>query len=297
MPEQFSARLTPKRRAAFAFLCFSLLSAGAVAMASTVTVTPSNLGNWFFFEEPTCRGTDPYDASTQFVLGPATPPLGLGSLNMQVGAAGDSSPRYFLKGYSGTPLSSLTSLSYSTYVQQNQGSQAIYLRLYVDSTGSGTVPDDAIFFEPAYQTHSSGDPSLPDQGALTTGSWQTWDALAGGWWSNNSLCSATPGTGVKSIADYLGCFPNARIMDLDSSRGGVSLQAGCGGPTDWGGFDGNVDALTIGTTTYDFEVSARVTPPGIPAASDVALALLVVMLTLSGLVMIRRLPIGFRRRG
>ena len=232
-----------------------LFLATSVSAATTV-VTPSNPGNWVSTEEALCRGSDPYQGSATYVTGPGSPPAGIGSLQMSVGALGDSSPRMFLKQFTGTRLDALTTLQYSTYVQAYQGSQDIYLRLYLDTDGNTTV-DDSILFEPAYQTAASGNPALPDQGAIATGTWQTWNALTGGWWSNNGFCSANPGTGVQSIATYLGCFPNARIMDVDATRGGVSLQAGCGGPTDWGGFIGNTDALVIGVsssdTTFDFE--------------------------------------------
>ena len=69
---------------------------------------------------------------------------------------------------------------------------------------------DGLFFEPPYQQPSTGNPSLPDQGATAIGQWQTWNALTGGFWDNNNVF--TPGTGVDSLANFLVQFPDAVIV-------------------------------------------------------------------------------------
>jgi hypothetical protein len=163
--------------------------------------------------------------------------------------------------YSGTWLDSLAALSYSTYVTSWNGQQAPYLSLMVATTGSGP-PDDQLFFEPAYQTPSSGNPSLPNQGSPTTGTWQTWNALVGGWWANSGDGGLNPGTGVQPLSAYLAVHPNATIENTSSGLGGVRLNVGFASPTDV--FNGNVDAVTIGTaggtTTYNFEPGVTAVP-------------------------------------
>ena len=94
---------------------------------------------------------------------------------------------------------------------------------------------------------------------MTLNTWQTWDALNGGWWANNGTAAAGPGTDVKPLTAIIAAQPNARIINT-GSLGGVRVIAGGGGPGDWGGFIGNVDNVTIDTvatapTTFDFEAA------------------------------------------
>jgi hypothetical protein len=162
-------------------------------------------------------------------------------------------------GYAGTGLADVTKLSYSTYVDQDgAGGQAPYIILQLDLDGNGTV-DDLIFFEPVYQS-AAFFPSNP-QPALQLDTWQRWDALNGGWWSVNGIAGASPGTGVKSIDDYLAEEPAATIVNSGNGAGGVRVVAGFGAGA-WDNFIGNVDKFTIEVdgqdTTYDFE---KLTPP------------------------------------
>jgi hypothetical protein len=223
----------------------TLVLAG-VALAATVVVRPSSPGNWV----ATASGT----ASTTFVSGPGTPPLGGGSAQLAVGSGGNSAAQLRNTGYAGTALADLSELSYWTYVDvDGSGGQAPYIILQLDLDGNGTV-DDLLFFEPVYQT-ATFFPSNP-QPALLLDTWQEWDALEGGWWSLNGLAGATPGTGVKSIDDYLAVEPDATIVNSANGDGGVRLVAGFGAGA-WDNFVGNVDGFTIGidgdSTTYDFE--------------------------------------------
>src|SRR5262249_44402004 len=81
--------------------------------------------------------------------GPGPPPRGKGSLELKVGANGDSYPSVRTARFDGVPLSSLTALSYSTYVSAAPGSQAAYIDLYVDTNGDN-ARDDILTFEPVY---------------------------------------------------------------------------------------------------------------------------------------------------
>ena len=218
---------------------------------STQTVTPSNLNAWTS-QTDTCDAPG-VTAIPSFVSGPAAAPLGDGSYRMQVGTNGDSYVIARNPNFSGVRLDQLTALSYSTFVTSyGSGDQAPYMSLNLDLNNDNEV-DDQIFFEPVYQD-STFFPSNP-QATLTLGTWQTWDALHGGWWSNNTLAGAGPGINVKSIADYLSVYPDARIMNSDAG-GGLRVLAGCGGGA-WANFDGNLDDLHIaysgGDSTFDFD--------------------------------------------
>ena len=214
-----------------------------VAGATTVVVNPSNMDGWAFYI------TSP-DGIGSFVVGPATPPLGVGSARFFTGTHGDERIELRNTNYSGTLLSSLTALGFSTYATSWNGQQVPYLMLNIDWDGDGVV-DDNIFFEPPYQTPASGNSALPNQGDAVLNTWQTWNALVGGWWSNN-WGGMTPGTGVQSLATYIAAFPNASIVNSSTGLGGVRLIYGWASLEDV--FNGYVDKVTINSTTYDFDV-------------------------------------------
>jgi hypothetical protein len=218
--------------------CSLLFAVAMAASAATVTVTNQNPGNW----------TDTGSVPTAFAYGPATPPLGQGSLAFNVGPDGDQFNRFVdATDYNGVLLSDVTSLSYSTYQQVYTDGQAVYLSFTLSN-------GDRIYFEPVYQTGSySGDP-VPNQCIGVTNcaglnQWQTWDAMAGGWWSNNGFEASNGGPPVFTLADYTLDNPGVTII-------GLRLLAGAGAPP-WNNFVGYADALTIGVsglnTTYDFE--------------------------------------------
>ena len=131
----------------------------------------------------------PYFGTAAMAVGPATPPLGIGSAHLATPVgAGDGAAAIATEQYDGTLLSSITSLGYSTYDVTNNGQQFPYLAISINANdGHGTT--DTLFFEPPYQTPGAGNPSLPNQGATTMNTWQTWNALEGGWWDNNGIAS------------------------------------------------------------------------------------------------------------
>jgi hypothetical protein len=249
------------------------------SLAGTVEVTPSSMGSWAFDNRgaPTYNiGTEP-TAVTGMVAGPATPPLGIGSAELGVGngiTGGDGAAELGNIGFAGTALSAITALSYSTYDVTNNGSQFPYLRLYVSFDGGATL-GDVFFFEPPYQTTTSGNPSLPPQGPEALNTWQSWNALEGGWWSNNGADGltpggqCTPGTGVESLSDCLtadgSSLANAVIFNptdsLGDLLGGVRFDVGVASPDEQ--FLGYVDDFTIGigrdATTFDFDPDATTT--------------------------------------
>jgi hypothetical protein len=213
------------------------LIASAVAAAATIVVSPGNLGG-FSVNNDTCGAAT--TGSVSFVSGPATPPLGSGSVKLSVGSNGDSYPTLRQSGYNGVPLGDLTAFSYSTYVTQfGTGGQAPYIDLKIDYTGDGQA-DDTLTFEPIYQSGQT----------VTLNSWQTWNALSGLWWSDNS--GGPPP--FFTLTQYLATHPHAKIVNTTS--GGVRLAAGCGGAA-WTNFVGYADNLTIGVkgtnTTFNFE--------------------------------------------
>jgi hypothetical protein len=225
------------------------------AAPNVKVIRPGGLQGWTQ-EHTTCGAAG--TGSQAFVVGPATPPVGEGSLQYLIGANGDSFETIRNPDLGDTRIDALSNLSYSTYVTQDgSGGQAAYLLLDIDFDGDTTV-DDQLFFEPVYQHGHTA--AVPDQGALATGAWQTWDALHGGWWSLNSIGGLTPGAGVNTLAAYLAAQPNARIVNSATGAGGFRIATGCGAGA-WDNFDGNADNVLVGVgsanTLYDLEPLPR----------------------------------------
>ena len=150
--------------------------------ADTVIVTASNPSGWSFDN----RDSNGVIIATtgSYVSGPATPPLGTGSANLTTGngtTGGDSGSELRNSGYAGTALDSISALSYSTYATSWNGQQLPYLMLYLSN-------GDRLTFEPTYS---------PAQGAVALNTWQTWNALAGGWYDDNGTGNLDVG-GVAS---------------------------------------------------------------------------------------------------
>jgi len=173
-----------------------------------------------------------------FVNCPAAPPVGLGSLNFQTPPGnGDQALQLRFSGFLGTSLSSITTLSYSTFAAAFNGAQLPFLTLYVGNTGlGGGGGGDRIFFEPVY---------TPVQGAVATGVWQTWNVLTG-----NVITDST-GFPPISWGAYLAANPLAFLVNdpnpTFAGTGGIRFASGNSGPGD--NFNTNMDNFTFNSVT------------------------------------------------
>ena len=221
-------------------VCGSGLANGAVEAApnATVVVSPTNPQGWGFAQE-TATGTG------SFAAGPATAPLGTGSARLVVDGTGGVVIGN-LANYLNTRLDAITALSYSTYRASGATILAPALQLSLDYNLTDTITSfqGRLVFEPL------------TAGTVMTGAWQTWNPLStGGWFATRAPFKATCSQAAPcSWAQVLGNWPNAGIYATATPLSkSVFLKVGGG----WvGGFDGNVDALTIGVngsnTTFDF---------------------------------------------
>jgi hypothetical protein len=208
-------------------------------------------------------------------------------LQIPSGTNDDGAASIATSSLNGVALADLTALSYSTYDTANNGQQFPYIQLNISYTndasndGPGT---DTLFFEPPYQTPSAGDPSLPNQGAPAMNTWQTWNALEGGWWDNNNV--AGPGTGVAPLSTFLSFYTDPTIVANVPyfPNDGLALTVGFADNTEYTAY---VDNVTIGVsgsnTTYDFEPNT----PSVPEPS--AIMTLLTMLLAVGLVARKRI--------
>ena len=216
--------------------------------ATTVVVTPDNLNGWVFDGDGTVGG------SGSFVAGPGTPPLSSGSARLMLTTAA-SSEILVLPGNLGLALSTITKLQYSSYRSSVDAGNnlALALQLNVDYDPADTLDgwQGRLNYEPYQASGVSG--------TVIQNTWQTWNPLLGKWWASgapgNSACpQAAPCTWAQVLATY----PNIRIHP-NALFGALQFKAG----SNWAGFDGNVDAFTIGVnnvdTTYDFEPETQCT--------------------------------------
>ncbi len=247
----------------------------SIALAVTVVVKPTAMDGWNI----QTFGT----GTAGFETGPGVPPAGSGSAELKVGTdtGGIDRAEFRNVNYHGVKLSDLTELSYKEYITAGSGCVAPYILLSVDVDADGVFNpgggiDDGLFFEPCYQTGTYGtDPPaqvIPVQngGVVATGTWQTWDALIGGWWSNSY--GGAGGPPLTTLPAYLTKlaglgYPNPKIANSDSCLGGLRVRVGPGPPV-WNNFEGNADDLRVGvsgsTTIYDFEYEPNPIPPCTP---------------------------------
>ncbi len=214
---------------------------------SIITVTETNRHGWEKEEQHLGKIT--------FTNGPSNAPFHNGSLEFSAPVNGH---RRFVRmrntRYSGVLLSSITHLSYSTYIQKADSKlDAPFIVLQVDGDGDGIEDNHMVFILKFQSEKYLKGTGIAPQGPVRKKVWQTWDALNGGWFTGPTQ---TPDSGavVYTIASYVKTHPNARILN-DHSGGGVRLQAGGVPMAD--NFIGNADAFTIGIngkiTVYDFE--------------------------------------------
>lgn len=208
-----------------------------------VTITDCNLNGWV---KETPPGT-----SLTFKNSPPVPLLGKGSLEFV--SLNTNGVRIRCTSYHNTLLSSLTELSYSTYIHHREDRyNAIKVQLLIDRNGNGTA-DDRLVFDPFDQTLV-----YPFGQVVEIGAWQTWEMLNGIWvLSSNQKLSADPY--IFGLASYLRHYPNARIVnDKKFGEGGISLFAGH--PIFVPNIQANADNFSIGisgvTTVYDFEFTS-----------------------------------------
>ncbi len=230
---------------------------GETATSNTTVVTPSSMAGWLFVQE-TPNGTG------QMMIGPGTAPLGMGSAQLTVDAAGGE---LLATAYTGVPFSDMKTLVYSTYRTAGGAALAPSIQINIDTDTTDAVVgwQGRLVYEPYYTQ------------IVTTGAWQTWNAFddlagsaTGNWWfSNGTIATNTGCTQANPCtwAEVKTALPNGGIH---GTLGGIGFKAG----SNWaGGFDGNVDKLVLGiktglnthTETYDFEPA---TSESLPACSD-----------------------------
>ncbi len=229
-----------------------------LAADMTELVLPSSLesnqmnavtnGKWFFYNDETDQVVPTLGS---FVMGPATAPLGAGSVQMSV--TGSERKNIATYRFKSTPLSDITTLKFSTYnpSEGNGGSanRSAYLQFNVSFNGSDTWQRRLTFVP-------------KNNGSVLQNTWQEWDALAGGtarWTYSGSVWPGTviAGQTPRTWSEILAAYPSAKLRTTDSFMG---FRVG---EPYADGYTGQVDAFQFGTadgvTTFNFD--PQVGPP------------------------------------
>src|SRR3546814_5707692 len=105
----------------------------------------------------------------------ADAPAGTGSLRLTTATSGE---KVFLSSFaeSGTALGDISSIGYATNRVAGNGQQVTGLNVVIDANGAEAGGFATLVYEHVYQTAD---------GAVVTGTWQTWDAGGAARWSSN----------------------------------------------------------------------------------------------------------------
>ena len=225
------------------FLFAFLLIATNIFSQNVITVTDCNLQGWV--------KQVPANTSLALKNEPTNPVLGKGSLEM-ITVQALKNVRLRNTNYNNTLLSSLTELGFSSFIAHRENDyDAPFIVLQIDLNSDGTT-DNFLEFGPQYQSVPWSTGIASDQGAVVTGSWQTWDILHGVFWLGPDI-DPEHGGAVFNLATYISQHPTAKIINDAAIGGGVRLSAGGFAPN----FKCYTDNFRIGvngtTTTYDFE--------------------------------------------
>ncbi|HSF45906.1 MAG TPA: T9SS type A sorting domain-containing protein [Chitinophagaceae bacterium] len=230
-----------------------LLLSSVCVSQNIVTVTDCNLNGWL--KQPIGK------SSLGFIKDGTNPPLGKGSLQFVVPEGGVFWPGDFVRfrngQFSGTALSSLTELGYSTYIEERDTIADIHFLVVLSDINGDSSAEHNLVFDPRYQNPTFIKGTMPNQGNTKEYIWQNWDALHGGWFYGGNPDTDPDHNGpFFTLKEYLAQYPNASIRN-DAAKGGPAIRLTAGGVVFKPNFLGSADNFKIGvngnTTIYDFE--------------------------------------------
>ena len=220
-------------------------------MATSTAAVIEDTSKWYFYNDE----TDTIDNTLgSFVEGPDTPPLGVGSVEIDV--EGSQRRNLATSQYSGTPLASVRALGFSTYNPSagngsgSESDRAGYLQFNVSFDGTDAWQSRLVF--------------VPrENGTVLDDTWQTWDAINDGsalwWWSgyggNGSEWPDGEEDAYRTWDSIIANFPDAKMHELYPFFGIRVGEPYSNGYTE--NLDnvivGIQDVKTVTTTTFDFD--------------------------------------------
>ncbi len=237
---------------------FAVTSASAAAPVTNVTtIAPNGTAltgsTWAFTEDDT-----PVTGALNSVV---NDPINQdGSLEL---ATPDTASHVVIQTAATGALSSLSNVSYQTFLVQTGGVASVSLQVGIDCVAPvGSTPGSG-FTTFVYEPYEQTQPVVP-------GEWQTWDASATGgiWWSTHDF-SATAGGGVGSgdalggqsrtetfsnlISDFDNACPAAGLLDF-----GVGMGSSNPGTQAW--TDNLMYTTSGGSENWNFKAPVTATP-------------------------------------
>ena len=169
-----------------------------------------------------------------FRNGPATPPLGMGSLELTTVSSNDKVSAFNFD-HVGTKLADVNDISYSTFRTAGSAQQVAALNVVIDLNNPAVAGGfSTLVFEPVYNT---------SQGTVNNGTWQNWNAGNNAiWWSSRPINGVPNKDTFVTLASIKQANPDATIK-------AVGINQGSGNP----GLTTAVDAFTFDKVTYNFE--------------------------------------------
>ena len=192
-------RFTLRRLSLASLLALTVFLVATTAASAATTVTGPG-GEW-------STGDTRPGGAVAFVSGPASPPLGVGSLQMT--SDGPTAKAQFVtNAFVGSSLDDLGTISYWDY--RSSASTTIPVQrisLNVPVFLNGTDGFTTLVFEPVYQPGAS----------LSSDTWQQWVASGSGlWWSTRTVgpfCGGAIIACMRTWDDIKATFPNAVVVD------------------------------------------------------------------------------------
>jgi hypothetical protein len=186
-------------------------------------------GNWGIVNRNTIGSPD-----VSFRSGPATPPVGKGSLNIVVGTSAEKAAFGNEVDFAGAPLASINTLAFSVYTT---GENRDISHANLPSIGIEIDPTGPSATAPNFTTLVSVPVDAP------ANQWSTQDVSGGQFFLTGGAGAASgcDQTTYCTLAQVKAKYPDATLYSVQITKGRDNS------------FQGAVDALRINNTVFDFE--------------------------------------------
>jgi hypothetical protein len=225
------------RSALVVLVTLAALALAAIGAAATTVVVTQNNTTW---TQDDTRGAGTVSWTNEFG---APPGLGNGSLKLTTSLSTVDKAGLYNHTMAGTPLSSVTALSYWTFQRQPSTNPPVAAASYQLQVDTGCGGFTTLVYEPYWN------------GTVVPNTWQQWDVDAGLFWSSRTvtcgtgtLVSGAGGPPLYTLAQVQAMFPNAVVV-------GIGVNVGSFNP----GYYVGVDGVQFNDTIYNFELGTRPT--------------------------------------
>jgi hypothetical protein len=189
--------------------------------------------NWSIVDRNVQGNGDSYLRSGPTSGTDVRPPLGVGSLGIRTNGVSDKAAFGNQVDFVGTKIATLTTLGFSVFTTGENNAQ-----------NPANLPSLSFEVNPALagSTYSS---LVFTPASAASNKWTAVNATVDGWWFTNGAVQTATGCILANPctwAEVTAKAPDATLLSVQITKGADAFR-----------FSGAVDALQIGSTTYDFE--------------------------------------------